>query len=232
MSLFVRREISFAFKNFAADWTREMIFASEMKMILSFELFELAFDNSLLLVWQRLEMRCTDVSKKVIFQREIFSTDVTQEPLGVINEFVPNSNVIVKTVFAREKFIAVRTVEADEFFFENFIAINLRFSFCSLSFLEILLHVEAFDMAIEIILHLETSFTVLAFEHVAVIEFLMNSAHVILQTVHRCEGFEAKITLRDSLCRTETNETLRIFRNDFPSCLTRSRNLGSRQFSF
>lgn len=54
---------------------------------------------------------------------------------------------------------------------------------------------EAFDVTVEIILHLEQAIAVWTFEHIRQVQLLMNRSHVIPHRMKTCEAFEAKIAL-------------------------------------
>lgn len=80
-----------------------------------------------------------------------------------------NSYVIVETVLARQEFIAIGTVEADQFFLENLLAIDLRLGLVALVFFLHLSKMIALDVPVEIIFHFEKSFTVRTLEHITFI---------------------------------------------------------------
>lgn len=104
-----------------------------------------------------------------------------------------HANVVVETVLGSQKLVTISTVQPNEFFLENFIAIDStrpRITFRSL-FLVYMSKMEALDVTVEIILHFEESITVGAFEHVARVEGLVDGAHVVLHGVKTGKGFEA-----------------------------------------
>lgn len=112
-----------------------------------------------------------------------------------------DANVIVQTMLACQKLIAVGTVQSNQLFFEYLIAIDPhRFGLWTrFLFLLDLLEMEALDVTVEIIFHLEESLAVRTFEHVGLVELLVDCSHVIFHRVETREGFVAELALRDAV---------------------------------
>lgn len=108
--------------------------------------------------------------------------------------------MVIETVLRGEKFIAIRAVQPYELFLEDFITIDTGWSCTVLRplFLVNLSHVEAFDMPIKVIFHLEKAITVWAFEHITRVKILVDRAHMITHRMQTSEGFEAQFTLCDA----------------------------------
>lgn len=107
--------------------------------------------------------------------------------------------MIVQAVLAGQELIAVRAVQADEFLFENLIAVDPRLRLRALLLLLHLPQVITLDVAVQVIFHLEQAVAVRAGEHVAPVQLLVDRAHVIFHAVQAREGFEAQLALRDAI---------------------------------
>lgn len=109
------------------------------------------------------------MAQEIIFQWKVFSADITQKSFREVDKLVSNSYVIVEAVLARQKFIAIGTVEADQLLLEDFLAFNLRLGLVALVFFLHLSEMIALDVPVEIIFHFEKSFAVRALEHITFI---------------------------------------------------------------
>lgn len=64
------------------------------------------------------------MTQQVILEWKIFSANVTQKALRVVDELMSHPDVIVEAVLAGQEFIAIRTIESHKFLFEDLIAVD------------------------------------------------------------------------------------------------------------
>lgn len=110
-----------------------------------------------------------------------------------------HSDVIVQAVLARQEFVAIRTVQTDEFLLKYLVPLHPRLRLRSFLLLLRLLQMIAFDVTVQIVFHFEQAAAVRAFEHVRLVECLVNGAHVIPQRVQTCERLEAQLALGNTV---------------------------------